>query len=228
MSPKPLLPVLAPLVLVAVIAVAACSSAAQNPASPAATAASSVAASQSAPSAVTSAGPTFAATPAAAATPDAAATPAAFTSEMYDYSLTVPAGWSSLAAMLPYDGTSGLGHASIEVDKFVGPAVDVFSWAQPFAGNLPELVQATIDQNVRDHSDTCPTPRPEVIEPIDVGGRPGRLLGWNCGILINEAVTVHDGIAYTFVLRDLGLAAASDPADRALLEELLDSVTFPS
>ena len=53
------------------------------------------------------------------------------------------------------------------------------------------------------------------------------LVEWNCGILINVAVTVHDGVAYLFGFRDLGVHAATDPADRAALQGLLDSMQFP-
>ena len=54
------------------------------------------------------------------------------------------------------------------------------------------------------------------------------LLGFDCGILINSAVTVHDGMAYVFGFRDPSVHAATDPTDRATFLALLKSVTFPS
>jgi hypothetical protein len=32
-------------------------------------------------------------------------------------------------------------------------------------------------------------------DPIDIGGEPGTLLSWDCGILINIPVTVHNARA---------------------------------
>ena len=60
-----------------------------------------------------------------------------------------------------------------------------------------------------------------------MGGEPGVLLEWNCEILINNAVTVHDHVAYLFGMRDLGVHAAADAVDRAALQGILDSVQFP-
>lgn len=61
---------------------------------------------------------------------------------------------------------------------------------------------------------------------ITVGGERGTLISWNCGILINVAVTVHAGIGYTFGFRDPAVRAATDPTDRATFVGVLDSVTF--
>ncbi len=54
------------------------------------------------------------------------------------------------------------------------------------------------------------------------------LIAWNCGILINGAVTVHNGRAYVFGLRDPAVHAATDPADRATFLTMLESVRSPS
>ncbi len=79
----------------------------------------------------------------------------------------------------------------------------------------------------RDHGDTCLAP-PEVNEPIQIGGEPGVLLAWGCGILINQAVIVHDGIGFTLAVRDPGVQAAIDAVHRALIADLMNSVTLPN
>ena len=166
-------------------------------------------------------------TTAPAATVDPAATPTVFTSPLYGYSITLPAGWVSGAAILKWDGTAQSGHEEPEVDKFGGPpTASPWAFAGPVSLDLDGFVKDRIAANFRDHGDTCPED-PEVNEPIQVGGRTGRFLAWNCGILINQAVTVRGGVGYSFLMRDFNVAAATDPMDRALFEQLLDSVVFP-
>ena len=46
-------------------------------------------------------------------------------------------------------------------------------------------------------------------------------------VLINIALVVHDGIGYSFGMRDPAVHAATDPTDRAALLKLLKSVEFP-
>jgi hypothetical protein len=158
-----------------------------------------------------------------------APTPSSFTSSLYGYSLTLPAGWSAGAAFLRWDGASAPGYHDPSVDKFGGSGtVSTFMFAGPTSDKLDAFVRHTIAWTVRDHGDTCPDTAPEASEPIDFGGTPGRLLAWNCGILINQALVVHDGSAYTMVMRDPGVPTATDEADRALLEQLLGSVVFGS
>ena len=171
-----------------------------------------------------------AATQVAIATATAAPTPAepvTFTSLLYGYSVTLPPGWHTGVAMLRWDGKSAPGHDDGSVDKLVGPAsAMVFAHAAPMTVDLDRFVQDTITWTVRDHGDTCPATKPETTEPIQIGGEPGMLLSWNCGILINEALTIRDKTGYVFVLRDTAVPAATDPADLALLRQLLDSVSF--
>ncbi|MDQ6682124.1 MAG: hypothetical protein M3Y88_02495 [Chloroflexota bacterium] len=52
-------------------------------------------------------------------------------------------------------------------------------------------------------------------------------MSWNCGILINVAVAVHNGTGYTFVFRDPAVQAATDPTDHRTFIDLLKSVRFP-
>lgn len=112
-------------------------------------------------------------------------------------------------------------------DQFLGHA-DTSSWA--FAAQttkgLRAYVKGTIEGTVEDHGDTCPAATPDAQHPIEIGGQPGTLLAWDCGLLINQAVTVQDGVGYFFGFRDPSVQAATDAADRKLFLELLDSVTF--
>ena len=168
-------------------------------------------------------------TPAPTTAPAAAtaATPVAFTSLLYGYSVTLPAGWNVGAAMLRWDGASSPGHDDGSVDKFVSPAtVSAWGFTGPVSGDLDQFVKDNIAWTVRDHGDTCPATKPEKTEPIQIGGDTGVLLSWNCGILINEALLVRGDTAVVFVMRDPAVPAATDPTDRALFEALLNSVTF--
>jgi hypothetical protein len=210
-----------------VMLVAACSAAAPS---------ASVA--PAAPSALPSAAPSTAsiepspATPSpsasAASTASASASAALFTSKTYGYSLTPPAGWTTIQATAKWDGKGAPFHDVPEADQFVstGPASAWFFGA-PTTKDLKAQVAETVTANATEHGDTCP-PVPEFQDPIDIGGEPGVLLGFDCGILINSAVTVHDGVAYVFGFRDPSVHAAADPTDRATFLALLKSVTFPS
>lgn len=171
---------------------------------------------------------TVAATPVPTATSlPTAALPTTFTSLLYEYTIVVPAGWPTGAAMIRWDAASSPGDDDSSVDKFAGPAgLSAFAFAGPVRVDLAGFVKETIAWTVRDHGDTCPATAPEVTEPIEIGGEPGMLLSWDCGILINEALLVRKGTGFVVVIRDLDVKAATDPADRAILQALLDSITF--
>jgi hypothetical protein len=173
--------------------------------------------------------PTVAPSPAASASAAASPSgPTVFTSAMYGYTVTIPAGWLAAPAALRWDGTKSSG-PDAESDKFAGPA-QLTSWAiaGPFSGDLAAFVTDRIIANARDHSDTCPVAEPEINEPLQIGPQPWVLLGWNCGAVINQALTLRAGVAYVFTFRDLGVRAATDPADRALFLSILDSVELPN
>jgi hypothetical protein len=154
--------------------------------------------------------------------------PTVFTSPLYGYTATIPAGWFTAPALLRWDGTKSPG-PDAEADKFAGPE-QISAWAigGPFSGDLAAFVTNRIAANARDHSDTCPVAEPEINEPLQIGGQPWVLLGWNCGAVINQALTLRNGVAYVFTFRDLGVRAATDPVDRALFLSILDSVELPS
>ena len=164
----------------------------------------------------------------APASPAASGSSTAFTSRQYGYSLTLPPGWTTVSAMLAWDGTGMPGHDQAEADQFVGPG-SASSW---FVGalttkDLAGQVKQVIDGTAKDHGDTCP-PVPSSQDAITIGGEPAKLLSYDCGILINNAVAVHDGMAYVFGFRDEAVHAATDPADRKTFIDLLKTVKFPS
>jgi len=147
---------------------------------------------------------------------------------MYHYALTLPAGWAAAPAAAPWDGSGAPTHGEPVVDSFVGPASPA-SWAfgAPTKETLSAYVASVVSDNFKFHGCTCPA-KPESVEPIEIGGEPGALIAWNCGILINLAATVHGGIGYHFGFRDPAVHAATDPTDRAVFSTLLSSVTFGS
>ena len=214
--------------LIPAFVVVACSGTTSGTAAPqtvAAPASSQTMAASDAPTAAASADPVPVSS--AGASPVADASPVAFASPLYTYTVTLPAGWAAGAALFPWDGKSAAGHEEPVVDKFGGStSASAWAYAGPTSSNLATLTKDAIAANTRDHGDTCP-PEPEVNDPVKVGGEAGVFLAWNCGILINEAVIVRDGIAYVFAMRDPDVHAATDPADRALFQQILDSVQFP-
>jgi hypothetical protein len=150
-----------------------------------------------------------------------------FKSATYGYTVTPPSGWTTVQASTAWDGLAAYGHESPEADQIIGPA-SASSWAvaasttKDLSAYTTELIAAT----ARDHGDTCP-PQPEAQDAIKVGSDPGTLLAWNCGILINLAVAVHNGRAYVFGFRDAAVQASTDPGDRSTFVTMLQSVRFP-
>ena len=211
--------------LAAAVVVAACASG-----SPSAPASSSLAAASpgSSPSprasAATSTPPV---TPAATSAPSASTGSSAFTSKTYGYSLTVPAGWTVIQATAMWDGKGAPFHDVPEADQFVGPAAaSAWFFGAPTKLDLAGKVKESIAANASEHANTCPAV-PDVNDRIKIGGEPGVLLGYNCGILINSGIAVHKGRAYLFGFRDPAVHAATDPADRAAFLDLLRSVRYP-
>lgn len=148
-------------------------------------------------------------------------------STTYGYSLTLPAGWTGVQASQTWDGTSAISSDSPQVDQFHSLSdAGATGVAAPVSQALPALTSAVITATARDHGDTCPSP-PESQDPITVDGEPGMLVAWDCGILINIAVTMHNGVGYQFLLRDPEVQASTDAADRAVFLAILASVQFP-
>jgi hypothetical protein len=158
----------------------------------------------------------------------AQATPSVFRSTQYGYSLVLPVGWSSSAATQRWDGDSIIHSDAANVDKFY-PTGLAGAWASAaaYTGTLKSYVAKTIADTAKYHGTTCTAP-PEAKLSIAFGKEPGTLLQFNCGILINIAVTVHDGIGYSFGFRDPTVHVAADPADQAIFTGILASTQFPS
>lgn len=151
-----------------------------------------------------------------------------FTSKAYDYSLTAPAGLTPRPAFATWDGHSELDGGSPYADLFGQPSEASGIWAAShrWKRDLAAYTAFTITWNDHFHGDTCP--HPPTRHRITVGGQPGVLLAYNCGILVNYAVAVHHGIGYWFVFIDQGVASAVDPTDRATFLHVLRSVRFPA
>ena len=149
-----------------------------------------------------------------------------FTSALYGYSITLPADWTPTGATQRWDGSGAPTSDDPVVDRFnsTGTAA-AFASAATTTMPLEGFVAAGIATNAKVHGDTCPA-NPDSVGQITVGGETGTLVAWNCGILINQAITIHDGVAFIMTMRDREVQAATDPEDRSILESLLDSVTF--
>lgn len=150
-----------------------------------------------------------------------------FKSATYGYSVTVPSEWITFQASKAWDGTQAVSSEAPESDQFISRlAASAWLVAAATDKDLATYTTQLIAANARDHGDTCP-PQPEAQETIKIGNEPGTLLAYNCGILINLAVAVHNGRAYVFGFRDPAIHAATDAADRSTFVALLESVRFP-
>jgi hypothetical protein len=166
-------------------------------------------------------------TPGQSASPSASAGATTFTSNIYGYSASIPAGWISVPATEQWDGTASPGNDDPVNDQWSSPGTaSAWGRAAPFSGNLAVYTKDAVATNAKYHGDTCP-PTPASQDSIMIGAERGTLLAWNCGILINVGVTVHKGVAYFFGFRDPGVNASTDPTDRATFTALLESVQFP-
>jgi hypothetical protein len=144
-------------------------------------------------------------TAASSATP-AAATPVVFTSTLYPYSITLPAGWVTTPARAQWDGTSAPIFNDPVVDAF-GPVGDVgaFVSVAPTTSSLAAWAADGIATNERWHAvdSGCPNGQtPDSVESITIGGQPGTLVGFKNCFFVNLAFTVVNGYGYRFGFRD--------------------------
>ena len=159
------------------------------------------------------------------ATPRSSST---FTSKLYAYSISVPAGWTATNAGTRWDGSGAPSVADLTVDLIDSPQrqAAVIASAAPTQKDLAAYVAAGIATTYVVHKqDGCPE-KPDSVEPVTVGPEPGELVSENCGILIFTAYAVHAGQGYRFVYRDLVTEPATALADRATFKAMLASVEF--
>jgi hypothetical protein len=152
-----------------------------------------------------------------------------YTSSMYGYSVTVPAGWQTKPAKVRWDGSGAPAHEDPAVDIVEPTAgtMSIFAFAAPTTLDLAAYAHEVVARNAQFHGDTCP-PQPDKTESTTAGGQPATYISWNCGILINAVVVVRDGVGYQFVMRDPGVHASTDPTDRESFDALLRSLTLPT
>ncbi|HJQ43093.1 MAG TPA: hypothetical protein VJ831_08410 [Jatrophihabitantaceae bacterium] len=145
--------------------------------------------------------------------------------------MTLPPHWTgtqALAKWEKWDPQRELDIDSSEVDPFrSGGNAAAFGVAAAWQRDLAAYTSFLIDWTNRTHGETCPE-APETKSTVTIGGQPGVLLAYNCGILINLAATVHGGVAYFFVFRNEAVDAATDPTDHATFLAILRSVKFPA
>jgi len=152
-----------------------------------------------------------------------------FTSATYGYTLTLPAAWTPRPALDKWGGEEELDGTSVLADIFGQPSESrgMFAVAAPWKRDLRSYEKFLIAFNAHYHGDYCPQ-RPNARRLVTVGGQPGVLLAYDCGILVNNVGTVHDGVGYIFVFVDRSVAAATDPTDYATFQDVLRSVRFPA
>ena len=162
------------------------------------------------------------------ASPSTTTKPTTFRSATYGYTVTLPAGWTGAQAVQAWDIHAGFGlnTDSFVADQFRSASIPAaYTVAARWKQGLAAFASFWIADNARYH-EHCP-PKPTTRSPITIGGQPGVLLAYNCGILVNMAVTVHHGIGYNFSFVDDSVPSATDPTDRATFLDMLRSVQLP-
>jgi hypothetical protein len=157
--------------------------------------------------------------------------PATFTSEHYGYTVALPAGWSGHQASYPWNGGGAPSHGDGDVDLFPRPGSGfAIAFAAPSRASLAAYVGNFVRDQAAEHP--CP-PRPPANQAVTIGRAPARLLGMHCpassGLLVLNAITVHDKTGYVFVFEDpsAGGTAAAEHADRLAFRKFLAGIRFP-
>ena len=164
-------------------------------------------------------------TESAAVSASPTASPVTFTSPLYGYTVTLPAGWSATPATKVWDGQGAPGSEDPAVDKFHGARLTtVHALVAPTSLDLSAYGDDVIARVAQLHAE-CP-PTPESVESTTVGSDPAMFIAWNCGILVNLVVGLHGDEGYQFVFRDPSLHEATDATDRSTFESMLDTVSF--
>jgi hypothetical protein len=118
--------------------------------------------------------------PSPSPSPSAPAT--TFTSQTYGYSVTLPERWIAFQASARWDGKGSPGSIDGVADQFTGRgAAELWAFAAPTTKRLGAYVEGTVEATLKDHGDTCPA-GPVAQHAIEIGGQPGMLLAWDCGL----------------------------------------------
>jgi hypothetical protein len=165
-------------------------------------------------------------TPSSGASQSTALERTRFTSKTYGYAAMLPAGWIGIQALQKWDGRTAVTYTSAQVDQLGSGSPGAFGVATPWKRDLAAFTRFLNSPKFLNHSEFCPQ-QPTTRDRITMGGQPGVLLAYDCGILINIAATVHNGVAYWFVFRDPRVYAANDPTDHATFLKMLRSLRFP-
>jgi hypothetical protein len=176
--------------------------------------------------------------PIATSGPSAQGAPTLFTSTLYGYSVTLPAGWRVVRAQTAWDGTGSPTYDAPVVDQLIAPestgrCTRVFTcgplaWvlAAPTTKGLTEFAKEQ-DAAAAEHS--CPA-SPEKAEQVTIDSQAGLLETNHCpataGALTLSAVTIRGGIGYLINLVDLSSDPTAEPADRSDFLALLGTVHF--
>jgi len=148
-----------------------------------------------------------------------------FKSTTYGYQITLPPSWTAVPAAGRWDGAAVPFSQDPDVDNFYfvgsGPALASLAYAAPTTDDLAAFTSHEVTMS----TNYCGNP--DSIQPVRIGSESGNLVTQgHCGILVYAAVTVHNGTGYYFVFRDPSVSAASNAADSAVFQQLLDSVVF--
>ena len=130
----------------------------------------------------------------------------------YGYSLMLPA--IGRRSRPPRPGTARARHSMTcprPTSSSVRPPASAWFFGAPTTKDLAARVKEIASPRTPPITAIPARRCPSVQEPIEIGGEPGVLLGYDCGILINSAITVHDGMAYLFGFRDPAVHAATSP-----------------
>jgi hypothetical protein len=176
------------------------------------------------PTAAATASPAPTAAPSPTATIQPTAAPSVFTSPLYKYSISLPAGWTAYAALAPWDGKSSPANFSSDVDQ-VNSSTGTQAWVMA-APTTKTLATFLADQNAADAREhPCPV-TPEIDEATTIDGKPARLNVRHCGILVVNAVVIDKGIGYLFYLQHPP-EDTSNPEDVGMFRILLAGVKLP-
>lgn len=200
----------------ALLVLAGCSSAAPTTPEPSVSAAPTTATSPS-PIATPSV------SPAASLNPEPSAT--TYTSSLYGYSLTLPAGWHVVPASIRWDGISDPGAAEPTVDQMSGPSTAV-AWA--FSTLVTKDLEGYASERIAAEAAVHPCPKtPATTTKITIDGQNGLLMSRDCGILLLTALVIQGGTGFLFYLSDSSIHSAAYPPDEAVLAGMLASVRLP-